>query len=189
MTLSALLLAMSSLSVAAEDAPPPLISDGEGGFVLEDLVVVRDKVVDGVRLERNGTFSLLKEDPSVVFSALSSGPGAALNLDVAFAKHSVVMTADGQQTIETIARALRLIGSEYPFTISIRHDPKLDPSGRRGLTKGRAQKILQELSGRQGLKNKLMIKYSSGTGLSQDGTSRLLPITIINIGADSAVSG
>lgn len=179
---------MPSVGFAADHVPPPLISDGSGGYVLEDLVVLRQGRVEDVKLEKDGTFSLLSDDALTVLSALNSGPGAALNLEVAFAKHSIVMTADGQQTIETIARAFRLIGSDSPFILTVRHDPNLDPSGRRGLTKGRAESIVRELAGRQRIKNKISIKYAGGDGLVEEGRSQLLAVTIINAGSDSVVS-
>ena len=177
-------IGLQSSCRAQEYTPPPLISDGGDGYVIEDLIVLRDSLVEGVKLEADGTYTLLNDDSSTVFSALNSGSGAALNIEVAFARHSVIMTADGQQMIEAIARAIRLIGAEHPFILTIRHDPKLDPSGRRGLTKGRANSIVQELSGRQRIKNAISIKYAGGSGVTDEGQSQLLAVTIVNAGLD-----
>ena len=175
------------VSLAGDQAsPPPLVQDGLGGYVIEDLVVVRRAGVDDVTLEKDGSFSLLSDDSSTVFSALNSGSGAAVNFDVAFAKHSVVMTADGQLTLETIARALRLIGAEQPFTILIKHNPKLDPSGRRGLTEGRAAAIIQNLTQRHGVQSAVAVKFGGrSSGLRDVGRSQLLQVTVINSGSES----
>jgi len=167
-------------------APPTLIKDGGGGYVLEDLVVLRRTSVGDVALENDGSFSLLRDDSSTIFSALNSGPGAAVNFDVSFAKHSIVLTADGQLTLETVARAIRLIGEQQPYTLLIKHNPKFDPSGRRGLTQSRANAILSELNKQQELSNRVSVIFGrDSSGLQEVGKSQLLQVTIMNAGSDS----
>ncbi len=167
-------------------SPPTLTPDGKGGFVLDDLVVIRRAGVDDVTLEKDGTFSLLTDDSSTVFSALNSGSGAAVNFDVAFAKNSIVMTADGQLILETIARALRLIGTEQPFGLIVKHSSKSGPAGRRSLTKGRADAVVRELTQRHGIKSELSVSFTNqGLAVKDVGMSQLLQFTIVNLGAES----
>lgn len=170
-----------------------MVTDGKGGFVLDELVVRRQANVDDVLLEDDGSFSLLSSDPSVLFSALNSGAGAAVNFELSFARHSIVMTADGQQTLDGIARALTLIGKSSAFQLIVHRYGNQDPKGRKKLTESRANEVLGRLKGAYGISSLLALEYTaksapSNTQRKESNAIEVLGFTVVNMGESTIFS-
>lgn len=183
------MLALSPCIVVASEDPTTIkmVEDGQGGFVLDELIVRRQVEVDNVRLEADGSFSLLTTSPTDIYKALNSGNGAAVNFELSFAKHSIVMTADGLQSLESIARAIKLIGSSASFKLIVHRFGNQDPKGRKGLTKSRAKNIRNKLKYAYGLKNELKIDFQARPSLSKNASldsnnTQFLGITVVNMG-------
>ena len=183
-----LLFSMSASGVAEAVEPDvKLLDDGNGGFVLDELVVRRQANIENVNLEQDGSFSLLSSSPAVVYSALNSGTGAAVNFEISFARHSIVMTADGQKNMEDIARALTLIGSQTAFKLVIHRFGNQDPSGRKKLTQSRANVIANRLRNNYRINSDLSIGYESKPKLIKSDVGSpvamdLLGLTVVNLG-------
>lgn len=171
----------------AVESDVKMTGDGKGGFVLDEFVVRRQANIENVNLEQDGSFTLLSTSPSVVYSALNSGNGAAVNFEIGFARHSTVMTADGQQNMDDIARALTLIGAETAFKLVIHRFGNQDPSGRKKLTQSRANAIANKLRNTYRINSDLSIGYESGgskikPAANSSGRAESLVLTVVNLG-------
>lgn len=179
--------------VDAQSSLNKMVEDGNGGFVLDELVVRRQADVDEVALEDDGSFSLLSSEPSILFSALDSGAGAAVNFELSFARHSIVMTADGQQTLDSIARALTLIGKGSAFQLIVHRYGNQDPKGRKKLTQSRANEVLNKLKSTYGIRSLLSLEYTAKSvqsyiQKSNSNRVEVLGFTVVNMGEGSVIS-
>jgi hypothetical protein len=187
-----LLIMFIDTNASAVEAAPQMTEDGNGGYVLNELVIRRQAKVENVNLENDGSFSLLSSSPSVVYSALNSGSGAAVNFELSFARHSTVMTADGQQNMDIIARALKLIGSESAFKLEIHRFGNQDPSGRKKLTQSRANAIVSKFRNAYRITSEITVDYEAKSivASSKEAESKTvdrLGVTVVNLGENVAV--
>ena len=186
-------LALTTLTVQSEEvdverASQLMVDDGQGGYILEDFIVRRSRGISGVVIEQDGSYSLVDFKPSVLFSALNSGSGAAVNFQLSFARHSVVLTADGHQELEDIARGIRLIGKETSFKLSIHRYANQDPSGRKSLTENRANVVMNTIKISHGIVSEISLDYISPPNIQKNksqATGKLdyLGVTIVNEGS------
>lgn len=188
--MAVLMLLASPCLFANEEGNAPSVAmtkDGRGGYILDELVVQRKADVKNVRLEPDGSFTLLSSSPTDVYSALNSGVGVAVNFQLSFARHSIVLTADGEQTMATIARALTLIGQRSAFKLLVHRNGNQDPKGRKKLTQSRSTAIVNKLINNFRINSTLLVGFESNSTLtvSQNGTPvgvDSLNITVVNLG-------
>lgn len=176
---------------AIEEPSQAMTQDGRGGFILEELVVRRQANVKNVKLEQDGSFTLLTTSPSDIYSALNSGVGAAVNFELNFARHSTVLTADGQQAMETIARAVALIGPQTSFKLLVHRYGNQDPIGRKKLTQSRARAMVNSLNNNHRINSELLIDFEPRAALSNARKTTStgvdsLSVTVVNLGSKVA---
>ncbi len=138
-----------------------------------------------VEVESDGSYSLKTFQSIDVLAALNSGIGTAVNFEIQFAKNSLVLTADGKQTLGLIADAISYLNSDIRIDLEI---PK-HPVKEEAFTKARGNELLRLLHSRYGVKNpiKLFITPSNSkagfySAKGQDKVTDIKRITILNMG-------
>ena len=138
-----------------------------------------------VYVEADGSFTPKSERSIDILAALNSSVGAAVNIELQFAKNSSVLTADGKQTLSVIADAISYLDSNIEIDLEIpKHRVKGKP-----FTKARGDELIRLLRSRYGIKNPLKLfitspvsKASFRSVKAANKTTDLERITVLNMG-------
>ena len=177
-------------SFASEEAAdePDLAWQGDGTYVLEDMVVVGRTNIKGVEYEPDGTMSIVSTSLFTIFEALDSSSGAAVNFHVSFAKNSTVMNADGQHQLDQMAKALKYMSDDTQFELLVYKGSSQSPeSRRRDLEENRVKEIMSKLRLRYQLKNEISVNFQPSNKRltakqAKNQNYQTLAMTIINLG-------
>lgn len=138
-----------------------------------------------VTVEIDGSYTPRSENIIDVLTALDSGVGAAVNFNMAFSHNTYVLTADGRQTLEVIARAIRYLDSSVSIDIEI---PAKDENDR-SLTTRRGKELVRILGSNYGLKNQIRFYISTEDALASSMPNKefrkgtdIKRVTVLNLG-------
>ena len=171
-------------------APDPgstqvLLSPGDTQ-VLEDLVVSRKKVSAEVVYESDDTMTVNSANDFDAYKALSSGAGAAVNFNIAFAVDSIIMTASGRSAVEQMAKALRYFSRDTRFELLVHEPSNIDSSGGQRLVQGRIKELVRKLKRHSGVEpERLRVVYTKQNKPEAQKSQRkaeTLPLTLVNMG-------
>ncbi len=139
-------------------------------------------------VEADGSITPKKERIVDLLAAFESSVGAAVNMQLVFAKNSVVLTAEGQETLGLIADAIRY------QDVDINVDLEFSPHESKGkqFTQRRASEIVRLLKSRYGVRNPLRVFVTSHAAqksfhsikTAQKGTD-VQRLTLLNMGRKS----
>jgi len=164
------------------------MTEVDGVYVLEDLVVSRKTDLSGVRYESDDTLTVTSSSLFTIFEALNSGLGAAVNFKVSFARNSTVMNADGQYELDKMAKALTYMAKGSSFELLVHKGSSQSASShRKDLEESRVSEILSTLRRRYKLDHDFSVSYENVQNRSsakelKDKTSQTLTMTIVNLG-------
>lgn len=149
---------------------------GDTELVLDDMIVYGAANSDTI------------DEPTKLYSiwrSLETGEGVGVNFDFSFAKNSSVLTAEGNQLLGLVAKAIGYIGDEILFEIQTHNDT------REKLSRDRVDAIVAELNSRYSLKNNFVVSDYSGAAFfsrrtqSSKNRSDIWRVTIVNKGRTS----
>ena len=164
------------------------ITEVDGVYILEDLVVSRKTDLSGVRYESDDTLTVTSSSLFTIFEALNSGLGAAVNFKVSFAKNSTVMNADGQHELDKMGKALMYMEEGSNFELLVHKGSSQSASShRKDLEESRVSEIISTLRRRYKLQHDFSVNYKSvrnrpSESEFKDKSSQTLVMTIVNLG-------
>lgn len=162
-----------------------LLSPGDTQ-VLEDLVVSRKRVSAEVVYESDDTMTVNSADDFDAYKALSSGAGAAVNFNIAFAVDSIIMTASGRSAVEQMANALRYFSRDTRFELLVHEPDDAESSRGQRLVQGRINELVRKLKRQSGVEpERLRVVYTKQNKPDVPKTVRkaeTLPLTLVNMG-------
>jgi len=162
------MLVIAAVQVAyANDSDPKEGSD----IAVADAKVAFDTNQKIIR-QSNGSISLENYDVVSITKAFQKNPNVEINFDVRFARNSTVLTADGRNMVDTLARVMFHIGKGYQFQITGYPDTAGSRDFKKRLSENRAHGMAILLRNNHGVPNAIKFLGSISTRfITENGTT------------------